>query len=359
MRRQTRLFSFVITCMLILTAIPVLGQPPFGGTPNPGGSFPPGGGGSFPPGVNTTPGTSSQPPFGNVTPAAPSGDAAVVTPETPVAPTTPAPTETPVVDPNLELLVTARLDLERLADMALPGARPDGWNGTVDPNNAQFAPLLRLDLELLAGTMLGADSRPADWFGFVNSTPYAFARDIRHDLELLADQLGRPADWAGAEPLLRCDRTTQAVVQFLESNGVFTLQADRTASDFCVQAAVEAAMFMEINLLANPATLGTADSIAVFSLGGGSASVNSPYAAAFFDRSAGRRAGVVPDGTSFEPVGRSTAQFSKMMLIRGEGFEVFVDHQFTTVTVEEFETLPSIDEMEFTTSCTANWCENG
>jgi hypothetical protein len=268
-----------------------------------------------------------------------------------------------VVADSLRVLVAARLDLELLAGEALGNNRPEGWSGTTDINDPQLVLLTRLDLELLAGALQGANRRPDGWFGVVASTPYAVARDIRHDLELLADvALGvdqRPNGWQGAEPLLRCDRATQAVVVFLELNGVFTLQADRTAPDFCRQAALEASLFMEINYLANPlpgASLTVPGVEGVAAQAGGGV-IDSNFAVGFFDRNAVQRAGVIPNGTPIQPVGRSYVQFSNMMLVRGEGFELFIDYQFTTVTPEQFRALPDIDTLQVTPVCVVDeWC---
>lgn len=264
----------------------------------------------------------------------------------------------PTVDRVTQLLLNARVDLELLAGALLgDDIRPEGWSGPVEAEGMQLALLTRLDLELLAGNVLRGGALPG-WFGTVSSTSYAVARDIRHDLELLADEFGRPAGWQGSEPLLRCDRSTQALVSFLERGGVFVLQADRTAPDFCQQAMLEVSRFVEINYLADPddGLLILPPVASAGGGGGGQALIASRFAVAFFDRGAARRAGIIPDETRFEPVARSAAQFSNMMLIRGEGFQVFVDYQFTTVTRDEFEALPDVATLEFEASCTANWC---
>lgn len=265
----------------------------------------------------------------------------------------------PAVDRVTQLLLDARIDLELLAGaMIADGSRPEGWTGAVGAEGIQLALGTRLDLELLAGTLLRGEAPPAGWFGTVSSTPYAVARDIRHDLELLADRFGRPEGWRGGEPLLRCDRSTQALVSFLERGSVFTLQADRTAPDFCRQATLEVSRFVEINYLADPDDGPLLVVPPASGAGGGSsaAQIDSRFAVAFFDRGAARRAGIIPDGTSFEPVARSAAQFSNMMLIRGDGFEVFVDYQFTTVTRAEFDTLPDVAGLEIAPACAASWC---
>lgn len=262
------------------------------------------------------------------------------------------------VDAAQTLAVTIRTDLEILADVLLGGnSRPEGWNGATDPGNPQFGVLTRLDLELLAGTVLGANTRPDGWFGVVASTPYAVIRDVRHDLELLADNTvgERPGGWLGGTPMMRCPRTTQTLVEFLERNGVFVLQADPTAPDFCLQADIQAGTFMEVNVLTSP---DAGSSLIVRGLGAnaGSASINSPFAAAFLDRSASRRVGVIPEETPIDAVGKSPAQFSNMMLVEGNGFLVYVDYQFTSVTEDQFDDLPDVNEAELSPFCSAEWC---
>lgn len=351
----TGLFLLIFPLMVITALAHPLEQPPLPFlTPNaPPASTNTSGGLPFPlPGQNQPPIGDSQPPI-----AQPPAEQPADTGEVPEA----VPQEQ-LIDPNVAIALQARTDLERLADVALGGVRPEGWSGDADPNNPQLAVLVRLDLEILAGAIAGANARPREWFGVVSSTPYAIVRDIRHDLEVLADQhLGfgvRPDGWIGSTPLMRCDRMTQAVVQFLELNGVFQLQADPTAADFCQQAAMQASVFMEINILSSPSA-GSSLSLAGVGLPGSNATINSDFAAAFLDRGASQRVGVVPNGTAIEIVGKSPAQFSNMMLVRGVDFEVFVDFQFTSVTREEFDNLAVIDEANITPSCTARWCQTG
>lgn len=291
--------------------------------------------------------------------------------ETPV-PLPPPPETTPEVDATpeevdfmlqdqetpQELLINARLDLELLTTQ-LGMERPEGWSGSLDIEDPQLPILVRLDLELLAGMLLGSNTRPPGWFGVVPSSPYFIARDIRHDLELLAKTVidpaeGLPENWIGGEAIVSCDRSTQALVQFLEKNGVFVLDADPSAPDYCDQARNEASLFVELNFLEENPT----EPSGLLTEGGlvDSASVNSNYAVGFYDRHAAQRAGVIPNGTPIEPLGRSFVQYSSMMLIRGDAFELFVDYQFTSISADEFEALPNVDDLEVETFCSAGWC---
>ena len=75
-----------------------------------------------------------------------------------------------------------------------------------------------------------------------------------------------------------------------------------------------------------------------------------------FDRNARERAGVMPQGIQFTPVARSTTQFSNMMVVRGDGFEVFIDYTFTTLDLTAFESLPALETVLLSIQCLAPWC---
>jgi hypothetical protein len=294
------------------------------------------------PPIETLPPVTTDPNFTPVVPVGPP-DAATLPPdevtEEVVA------TLSPLDEANL-ILTKARTDLDLLAFTQLGNDRPQGWSGISDLDNPQLAILIRLDLEILANTLLGQP--PSGWFGVVNSTPYAIARDIRHDLDLLAEIVGQPVGWIGDAPIMQCSRATQTLVDVMEAAGVFVLTADPNADDFCRQAEIEASRFAEINLLAGP--VAGANPLT------GPATINSDFAVGFLDRGASQRVGVIPRDTSLTPVGRSPAQFSNMMLVTGDNFAVFVDYQFTTFTREEYNELPSVDGIEITPFCGADWC---
>lgn len=262
----------------------------------------------------------------------------------------------------LPILVSARHDLELLADQALgAGQRPAGWSGSLDVADPNLPLYIRLDLETLAGAALGADVRPKEWFGVVASSPLAIARDVRHDLELLADSVVgastlRPGNWVGDDPLMRCNRATQALVPLLERSG-FTVDVDYTQPNYCNEIEVQVSRYVETRIIQPPAVV----SAPGVTTGGVITGVAQPYltetqfVVAFYDTRARRRAGVLPVGTGFRPVSRSTVEFSNMMLIEGEGFSLFVDYTTTPVSLAEFEALPPVS-LGATTDCRAAWC---
>ncbi len=248
---------------------------------------------------------------------------------------TPAPVS-PISSDALPILINARTDLELLATQALGTTRPDGWSGSLDVNDPQLPILIRLDLELLVGVTQGVNSRPAGWFGPVPSSPYAIARDIRHDLELLADLLNppnvRPAGWVGSDPLLRCERGVQTLVSLLEKN---------------------ASQYTEQNLLANPVAPSLSGGAAVQ----GGVRVTSQFAVAFLSRFGNQQVGTIPVGEIVKPIARSYTQFSKMILVQGSGFEVFMDYRDTTLTDTQFIALDNIDAISVNPACGASWCK--
>lgn len=280
----------------------------------------------------------------------------------------PMPTSTPVpavISDALPVLISARSDLELLATALLNAERPLGWTGSLDIADPQLGVQIRLDLELLAGQTVGRDTRPIGWFGAVGGTPYTIARDIRHDLELLADTLVspgvRPPGWAGSDPLMRCNRATQTLVRFIERSG-YVMQADPNSPGFCAQAEIEASGYVESTLLVQapvpPPPVPAAGNIAASPTGlSGEVRANLRGVAVFRDRNARQRIGVLPRGVPFAAVARSTTQFSNMMLVRGDGFEVFIDYTFTSLSLNDFETLPDVATVSSIPQCTAAWCD--
>lgn len=270
----------------------------------------------------------------------------------------------PGSDQTGQVLLPARNDIEILANNTIGTAiRPPGWNGTFDVNDPQMALKARLDLELLAQELVGA--RPAGWFGVQPTSAYATARDIRHDLELLADAViapnVRPPNWMGDNPIMRCSRATQAMALLLESRGLLTMPTSSPGSaTFCADLETEVSVFAEVALLdgtilsqpERPAP----DANSQVENPNEPVSIITPGALAFYDRSATRLAGAVPLNTSVVPVARSYSDFSRMTLVRGEGFEVFVDFQDTTLDTLTYEALGDINAISFSPACIVAWC---
>ena len=281
----------------------------------------------------------------------------------------PEPTEEPIFEPVerepvsafaadvLPLLINARTDLEVMATEELGIQRPPGWSGSLDVNDPQLALLTRLDLELLAAIVYGADNRPDEWFGAVGSSQLAVVRDIRHDIEIMADTVyngARPQDWAGGDPIYRCSRSTQALAAVLERAGIYTVQTNPVAIDYCEQVEVEIARFSEVNLLGE-------NSMTIIDEGEAEVArdyeISTEFAIAFLTRFAEPQVGVIPLMTPVTPVARSYAVGSNMTLIEGNGYRVFIEFTNTTISEEQWEDLPNIDDIdEIVTFCDAIWC---
>jgi len=259
---------------------------------------------------------------------------------------------------SLSELINLRNDLELLATEVRGTARPDGWSGNLDVTNPDLPLLIRLDLELLLADTLGFEV-PDGWFGIVLGDIQYQVRDMRHDMEILADALlgdgQRPDGWSGSpNPLWACDRSTQTLVNLLAQGDFFVAVADPASADYCEVLKLQVVGFVQQNLF----TIDTEDSYftsAVRTTLPGSAVVNTDFAVGFFDIRATQRAAVIPNGTALTPVGRNAAnEFSRMVLFEGDGFLLYSEYPFTSLTQEEFQTLEPAPVVE--TYCTADWC---
>lgn len=269
-------------------------------------------------------------------------------------------TPTPAAPPQTFVWLDVRKDLELMASDRLGGStRPQGWSGPpADWLNPDIPLLTRLDLELLATTLINSDQRPDGWIGAVASVPIYIARDGRHDIELLADLMYgdnvRPLGWTGGDPLWRCSRATQTLINLLERGGVFRLQLDANDPDFCRKAELEVTVYTEQQILGNAqiSNLFT-DELIVLSPN----SITTDLAIAWLDATATRRVGVIPRGTPIRIIGRSYASFSRMLLVSGDNFEVFVEYPNTTVDAGAFRRLPNYESLTNAPYCFAEWCE--
>lgn len=279
---------------------------------------------------------------------------------------TPEPAEPEsLFDPETVLLITsARNDLELAIGEVLGAQRPPGWSGNVDVNNPDLLILTRLDLEILAAVVYGETRRPEMWFGAVPSRQLSIARDIRHDLEILATdvfggEFARPVNWVGGDAVLRCNRSTQALVDLLDDTTSFDVNSvSPTRPNYCEALEVAVTQYTEVNLLSGITPNRNADLGSGGGGGGvlpGQTEIETNFSVAFTDRFASASLGVVPFGEVVNPVARSYTQFSNMLLIEGPDYLVFIDYLDTTLTREQFEDLPQAgDDLQI--FCNARWC---
>lgn len=259
---------------------------------------------------------------------------------------------------SLAELINLRNDLELLATAVRGTVRPDGWSGNLDVTNPELPLLIRLDLELLVADTLGFEI-PVGWFGIAFGDIQYQVRDMRHDIELLADALlgvgQRPNGWGGnPNPLWACSRSVQTLVRLLGQGDFFVAVADPASPDYCKALEAQVVGFAEQRLF----TIDTDDSYftsAVKTTLPGSVTANTDFAVGFFDIQATQRAAVIPNGTVMTPIGRNGVnEFSRMVMFEGEGFLLFAEYTFTSLTEDEFKTLEAAPAVQ--TYCTADWC---
>jgi hypothetical protein len=299
--------------------------------------------------------TASETPDPNILLTSTATPTSTIDPENTPEPT-PFPTATPEIPAEVFVLLDVRTDMERLADENFGvGSRPAGWNGVISPFEPQIALLTRADLELLATTLINPTARPAAWIGAFASTPFAVARDVRHDLEQLADYVygrdARPDGWLGGDPLMRCNRATQALVALLQRGGIYRLEVQANAPNFCREVELSVTRFTETELLANAGNL-FSNQVSLLA----EHEITTDFAVAFLDPGAVGRVGRIPRGTPIQVLGRSTTAFSNMMLVQGDSFIVFVEYTNTTVSEAQFRGLNNWEGLQLSTGCFADWC---
>ncbi len=261
---------------------------------------------------------------------------------------------------------------------------PAGWTNTQETDS------LRHDLDQLRGisVQVGQAVPDAAWFGSVFGTDWVVGRALRHDLEVLADaKLGygtRPDGWSYTSPapeaaaLLRCSRGVQNLARLLFKDANFVYTTDVYDAGYCAWVELEAARFVTANLPAEtveptPAPVAAAvvvvegqpvsvaapaASSGVVAVGGIDGQAASP--SAFLDRQARQGIGVIPRGTPLRALARSSAPDSRMMYVTGVGFQVWVGWPWTTLTEEQYMSLPlaeSVQDQLPQLLCFASFCE--
>ena len=262
---------------------------------------------------------------------------------------------------------------------------PAGWTDGFD------MPSIRHDVDMLRSVtaQVGSPVADAEWFGETFGADWVVARAIRHDLEILADaKLGyntRPEGWTYTVALpveaavMRCPRTTQNVTRLLQKDAGFSPTTEVIEADFCQRAVLETDRYVESTVPQptpeppaavvpagapqNPAVPGqlaaAVPAIApVVAIGGLGGEATAPVA--YLDRAAQQRIGVIPRGAPFTAMARNSAAGSQMMYVGGEGFRVWIAYPYTTVTEQEYLTLPPADLVQDQLPqlvCFAAFCE--
>ncbi|MBC8170332.1 MAG: hypothetical protein H7X77_01615 [Anaerolineae bacterium] len=250
-----------------------------------------------------------------------------------------------------ELLSGVRGDLERLVDEKLGlNSRPPGWSGNRDATTPTFLDDLVRDLEAFADSQQGTGNRPPGWARTVAEAPYLNYFSLRYNLELLSDltlsEGTRPTGWQGVNPADRCALPVRTLVFLVEQTVAPVPMPAEIVDDelFCNQIERDAS-----NLTENPPVLDE-ETIVENSL-----LAQSRLAFTYLDVSALDYMGIMPLDTEFRAWYRNFNE-SDMMFVSGEGFALFLDRRWTTLSENVFRNLPSLEGRKPLTFCDANWC---
>lgn len=245
-------------------------------------------------------------------------------------------------------ILAVRGDLERLADERLGlNIRPQSWIGNKDRESVTLIGDNFLDLETLANQLLGNNVRPNNWIGVVTNSPALSYRNLRHDIELLADAtLGegeRPRGWQGINPLERCDPLLQDLTLLVVEFG-FTIE-DIPEDTFC-EGVAQAANFAAENPPIEEIVVQDPNDRQV---------AEAQYAFTYLDINAQQYMGIMPEGVRFRAWYRNYGE-STMMFVSGDNFAVYVDQRWTTLPIDVFDRLPTLEGVAPLTFCDAGWC---
>lgn len=259
-----------------------------------------------------------------------------------------------VANQNLNNQILAvRGDLERLANELFGvNTRPLGWIWQVgmDGTSPTLAVDINSDFDLLLRERLPASQRPRLLPGLTASTALT-ARNLRYNLETITDtllgRLVRPNGWQGVNPVERCDPLIQAVVVIAQRNYAFVVDETLGASpDFCNLIGFTANSVVENPPPPEAQTEQVRDTRYL---------AESRNAFAYLDVGTRQYMGIMPYGTEFRAWYRNYGE-SNMMFVSGENFALYIDRRWTTMEIEVFRTLPTLDGVKPLTFCDARWC---
>ena len=244
--------------------------------------------------------------------------------------------------------LAVRGDLERLADERKGlNVRPDGWRRNTDRESPTLASDIFLDMELLADDLLGPGQRPENYSGSIPNNPVFAAYSLRADVERLANAAGqvvRPRGWQGTDPVGACAPLDQAMVRVVTDLYDYTVPAIPADAGFCP------ALNVSVNTIAeNPPPAPEESAPDLFFSG------EAQWAFAYLDVAATEYMGQMPGGVRFRAWYRNFNE-SNMMFVSGEDFAVFIDRRWTTMDVEVFNRLPTLEGVKPLTFCDASWC---
>ncbi|MDX2079070.1 MAG: hypothetical protein SFZ02_21750 [bacterium] len=249
--------------------------------------------------------------------------------------------------------LAVRGDVERLANELFGvNTRPPGWNWEVgmDGTTPSLAIDINSDIELLLAEKLPVSQRPSLLPG-LTASPAITLRNLRYNIEAITDTLLgrniRPNGWQGVNLIERCDPLTQGLVLIAQRNYSFVVDETLgTSPDFCELIAFTANSVLESPPPADEESVQAQDSRYM---------AESRNAFSYLDVGTRQYMGIMPSGTVFRAWYRNYGE-SNMMFVSGEDFALYVDRRWTSMEIEVYRTLPTLDGVKPLTFCDAGWC---
>lgn len=264
------------------------------------------------------------------------------------------------VDDVPALILAVRGDLERLADEIFGvNTRPRGWLDNTDVQSPSLAVDIFTDLTTLADTRLGLNERPAGWISSpIGGSQVNSFRNLRFNLELITDALlgegNRPTNWQGTDPLNSCEPSLQNLVFLVQNTYQLTLPPP-TVTNYCAEVAQTTNLLVENPPQPEQIAPGEATEEIIFLDDEDRFVAESSFAFSYLDPAALEYMGTMPGGVQFRAWYRNFGE-STMMFVSGEGFAVFIDRRFTTLSQAIFNSLPTLEGVRPLTFCDASWC---
>ncbi len=252
-----------------------------------------------------------------------------------------------------EQTLAARGDLERLANELFGvNVRPPGWRWSVgmDGTSPTLAIDINADIELLLAEKLPVAQRPTLLPG-LTASPTITLRNLRYNVESITTTiLGRgvrPNGWQGVNPVERCEPLTQGLILIAQRNYAFVVDEALGASpDFCELIAFTANSVVENPPPVDEEAVQAQDSRFM---------AESRNAFSYLDVGTRQYMGIMPSGTVFRAWYRNYGE-SNMMFVSGDDFALYVDRRWTSMEIEVYRTLPTLDGRIPLTFCDAGWC---
>lgn len=249
--------------------------------------------------------------------------------------------------------LAVRGDLERLANELFGvNVRPTGWIWQVgmDGTSPTLAVDINTDFESLLTEKLPANQRPRLLPG-LTASPALTLRNLRYNIEAVTTALlgatVRPNGWQGVNPVDRCEPLVQGLVLIAQNSYAFVVDETLGSSpDFC-----ELIEFTANSVVENPPP----EDAQTEQVQDSRYMAESRNAFSYLDVGTRQYMGIMPSGTEFRAWYRNYGE-SNMMFVSGDNFALYIDRRWTTMEIEVFRTLPTLNGVKPLTFCDASWC---